>query len=65
MPLKRGLLGIEGLDRQEIQSILDRAHDFQPAKDTDDFKRLVYRRHSGACRGKQHNRTEICERDRG
>ena len=40
MPLKRGLLGIEGLDRQEIQSILDRAHDFQPAKDTDDFKRL-------------------------
>src|ERR1700704_5395210 len=37
---RRGLLGIEGLDRDEIQGILDRARDFQPVLETDDFKRL-------------------------
>jgi aspartate carbamoyltransferase catalytic subunit len=34
-----GLLGIEGLDRSEIQAILDRAKDFQPLQNHS-FKRL-------------------------
>ena len=34
-----GLLGIEPLDRTEIESILDRARDFQPVEDHR-FKRL-------------------------
>src|SRR5436309_5415420 len=38
--LRRGLLGIEGLDREEIQAILDRALHFQPLNDAGDFKRL-------------------------
>ena len=39
--LRRGLLGIEGLDRGEIQWILDRARDFQPSQHAGgDFQRL-------------------------
>jgi aspartate carbamoyltransferase catalytic subunit len=30
-----GLLGIEDLTREEIQSILDRARDFQPGREQD------------------------------
>lgn len=36
---KSGLLGIEGLERSEIESILDRAKHFQPLQD-EPFKRL-------------------------
>ena len=38
--MRRGLLGIEHLDREEIQAVLDRARDFQPAPDAGDFQRL-------------------------
>lgn len=37
--MHRGLLGIEGLERREIEAILTRARDFQPAEDRS-FKRL-------------------------
>ena len=37
--MPRGLLGIEGLARPEIQAILDRARDFQPRGDTS-FRKL-------------------------
>jgi len=36
--MRRGLLGIEGLDRAEIEAILRRACDFQPAPN-ESFKR--------------------------
>lgn len=38
--LGRGLLGIEELDREEIEAILTRARDFQPVSEAGDFKRL-------------------------
>ena len=37
--MRRGLLGIEGLDRVEIEAILQRARDFQPAPN-ESFKRF-------------------------
>jgi len=37
--MRQGLLGIEGMDRQEIESVLSRARDFQPDKDRS-FRRL-------------------------
>jgi aspartate carbamoyltransferase catalytic subunit len=39
--LRRGLLGIEDLNREEIQAILDRARDFQPAPAESDFKSIL------------------------
>ena len=37
--MRRGLLGIEGMERAEIEAILSRARDFQPVADRS-FKRL-------------------------
>jgi aspartate carbamoyltransferase catalytic subunit len=38
--MARGLLGIEELEREEIQAILDRAKEFQPQPGEDQFRKL-------------------------
>jgi len=44
--MRQGLLGIEGMDRQEIESVLSRARDFQPDKDRASGEPIEMRQHT-------------------